>query len=360
VTASLHCPEPAAQLFRPSRREAVTTPGVAVEIAINQKSPNSSLASARQALVPISDQSACHRFVGQPRKVRNTMLVQTVEIDARKPHDLLEAKGFEVGLAELMPFMRALSRSLTGKRELAEDLCQEAMASAWQARQSFTPGTNLKAWLCTILRNEFYSHQRRAWRQVPWAAKFADTISAPAGAQQSAIDLCDAASAMNALPDPQRESLILVGICGFSYVETALLLGSTLGTVKSRVARGRDSLQDILNRQNLGRIELRPANRHALNKWLTQLEQLRFNGCRTLDSGDFDEFRRAHRMPKMSVRCLEPVRKTRVCGVEAKGSTLRPCTAAGWKEPLPANTNLVCDIGKIAPAREKASCQATG
>ena len=145
--------------------------------------------------------------------------------------------AFAMDLAELTPFLLARGLSLTGKRELAEDLVQETMANAWQARQSFAPGTNLKAWLCKILRNEFYSHQRRAWRQAPWCTVFEETIPSPPDEQMSAIDLCEAACAMNGLPDPQREALILVGVCGFSYEETALLLNGTLGTVKSRVAR---------------------------------------------------------------------------------------------------------------------------
>ncbi len=148
--------------------------------------------------------------------------------------------AFAMDLAELTPFLLARALSLTGKRELAEDLVQETMANAWQARQSFTPGTNLKAWLCKILRNEFYSHQRRAWRQAPWSTVFEETIPSPPGEQMSAIDLCEAACAMNGLPDPQRESLILVGICGFSYERNWRCCSAARSArCKSRVARAR-------------------------------------------------------------------------------------------------------------------------
>jgi RNA polymerase sigma-70 factor (ECF subfamily) len=77
-------------------------------------------------------------------------------------------KDFRNGLIELLPFLRAFSRTLCGHRELADDLAQEALVKAWQARDSFRAGSNLKAWLFTILRNLYYSDRRRAWRQTPW------------------------------------------------------------------------------------------------------------------------------------------------------------------------------------------------
>ena len=199
------------------------------------------------------------------------------------PQNAAAGAAFAVDLSELTPFLLARALSLTGKRELAEDLVQETMANAWQARQSFTPGTNLKAWLCKILRNEFYSHQRRAWRQAPWCTVFEETIPSPPGEQMSAIDLCEAACAMNTLPDPQREALILVGICGFSYEETALLLGGTLGTVKSRVARARLSLLNILQSRRLRRTKLYPATCTAFDEWLVHLDQLRLSACQILN-----------------------------------------------------------------------------
>src|SRR5690348_18469889 len=75
---------------------------------------------------------------------------------------------FKTELLGLIPFLRAFARSLTGNPESADDLAQETLVKAWQSRDTFIPGTNLKAWLFTILRNQFYSDRRRAWRQAPW------------------------------------------------------------------------------------------------------------------------------------------------------------------------------------------------
>jgi RNA polymerase sigma-70 factor (ECF subfamily) len=218
------------------------------------------------------------------------------------PRNVQAGAAFAVDLAELTPFLLARALSLTGRRELAEDLVQETMANAWQARQSFTPGTNLKAWLCKILRNEFYSHQRRAWRQAPWCTLFEETIPSPPGEQMSAIDLCEAACAMNSLPDPQREALILVGVCGFSYEETALLLGGTLGTVKSRVARARISLVNILQSRRLRRTNLHPATCTAFDDWLVQLDQTRISACRLLETPGRARAPRLAGVPKIPVR----------------------------------------------------------
>jgi len=233
------------------------------------------------------------------------MLLQSRECETT-PRALPSGAAFAMDLAELTPFLLARALSLTGKRELAEDLVQETMANAWQARQSFTPGTNLKAWLCKILRNEFYSHQRRAWRQAPWCTVFEETIPSPPGEQMSAIDLCEAACAMNGLPDPQREALILVGVCGFSYEETALLLGGTLGTVKSRVARARISLLSILQSRRLRRTKLHPASCTAFDEWLVQLDQLRIAACRILETPEGEDRPKLMTVPKIPLRAINP------------------------------------------------------
>jgi RNA polymerase sigma-70 factor (ECF subfamily) len=146
----------------------------------------------------------------------------------------------------LIPHLRAFSRVLCGRRDLAEDLAQEALAKAWRARERFELGTNLKAWLFTILRNEFYSLARKAWRETHWDDDLGDNIPAPPREQEWAMELSDAARALNALPDCQREPLILVSAGGLSYEEAAGICGTPIGTTKSRVARARAAMTKSL------------------------------------------------------------------------------------------------------------------
>ena len=154
---------------------------------------------------------------------------------------------FQRELVALIPHLRAFSRVLCGRRAIAEDLAQEALAKAWRARERFELGTNLKAWLFTILRNEFYSHARKAWRETHWDDDLGDNIPAPPREQEWAMELSDAARALNALPDCQREPLILVSAGGLSYEEAANICGTPVGTTKSRVARGRAAMARSLD-----------------------------------------------------------------------------------------------------------------
>jgi len=186
--------------------------------------------------------------------------------------DIDAAAQLEAGLVKLMPFIRAFARSLSGNRELAEDLAQEALAKVWRSRRSFTLGSNLKAWVFAILRNEFYSHQRRAWRLAPWDDEFAESIPAAPKEQQWAVELSDATWAMQVLPDTQREALMLVGLGGFSYDDAAALANCPVGTMKSRVTRARSSLKDVLdNGSTLPSKSARPATGNAVNELLAQL-----------------------------------------------------------------------------------------
>ena len=189
---------------------------------------------------------------------------------------------FEDELTKLMPFLRFFAQSLSGNREFAEDLAQEALTKAWRSRRSFDQGSNLKAWLCTILRNEYYSYRRRSWRQVPWDAELASTIPAPDGEQQWAVELSDTAHAMHGLTDGQREALILVGAAGFSYVDAALLTGCTVGTTKSRVARARKLLSDILDGRSLLPPRSRSANHNTMNELLARGHSLTLMSLRAL------------------------------------------------------------------------------
>ncbi len=181
---------------------------------------------------------------------------------------------FKRGLLELIPFLRAFARSLCGNPDAADDLAQETLVKAWQARGSFTAGTNLKAWLFTILRNQFYSDRRRAWRQAPWDQEAAERIPGSSGQQGWAAELSDTVRALTVLSDEQREALILVGAGGFSYEDAAKICNCAVGTVKSRVARARRALISILEGEEPLPPAHSPAEGDAANEIMAQLDRL--------------------------------------------------------------------------------------
>jgi RNA polymerase sigma-70 factor (ECF subfamily) len=185
-----------------------------------------------------------------------------------------ENPDFKTELLGLVPFLRAFARSLTGNPEAADDLAQETLVKAWQSRSSFIPGTNLKAWLFTILRNQFYSDRRRAWRQAPWDQEAAERIPGGADDQVYSAELSDTVRALRHLSDEQREALILVGAGGFSYEDAAAICKCAVGTVKSRVARARKTLIDILDGDNRLEGSERPAEGDAAREIMAQLDKL--------------------------------------------------------------------------------------
>jgi RNA polymerase sigma-70 factor (ECF subfamily) len=154
---------------------------------------------------------------------------------------------FTAEIAKLIPALRSFARLLYRNEESAADLTQETLAKAWQARSSFAPGTNLKAWLFTIMRNQFRSEGRRAWRQMPWDQESAERIPAPAAEQMWAIELKDTARAIGTLSKRQREALILSGVGGFSSEDAAAIIDCRPTAVKSRVSRARQSIMAMLD-----------------------------------------------------------------------------------------------------------------
>ncbi len=153
---------------------------------------------------------------------------------------------FREGLIKEMPNLRAFAISLSGRHAQADDLVQETLLKAWSNVGSFTPGTNLRAWLFTILRNTFYSSHRRTSREVQDTdGIFSERVSVPAP-QDSAIDMADFRIALEKLPEDQREALIMVGASGLSYEEAAEICGVAVGTIKSRVNRARARLAILL------------------------------------------------------------------------------------------------------------------
>lgn len=157
-----------------------------------------------------------------------------------------QTSRFEDELLGAAAFLRAFARTLCHDAELAEDLAQDALLKAWQSRAQYQPGTNLRAWLATILRNRFYSLGRRRKWQADYDQEVIERTLVAPDDPQAIVELEEVRRALAMLPDFQREALILVGAGGMSYEEVAQIAGCPLGTIKSRVRRARDELQAIL------------------------------------------------------------------------------------------------------------------
>jgi len=155
-------------------------------------------------------------------------------------------RAFKKHLVALIPALRAFARSLTGDPASADDLAQDAMMKAWDARASFEMGTNMKAWTFMILRNQFYSDKRRSWRQSQLDQEAAERTLMAVDDPSSPIALDELRLGLAMLPTEQREALVLVGAGGFAYEEAAAICRCAVGTVKSRVSRARRALQNIL------------------------------------------------------------------------------------------------------------------
>ncbi len=155
-------------------------------------------------------------------------------------------EGFKRELVLLIPHLRAFARTLCGDATQADDLAQDAMMKAWDARASFQMGTNMKAWTFMILRNQFYSEKRRSWRQSQLDQEAAERTLVAVDDPEAPVALDELRQGLAMLPAEQREALILVGAGGFAYEEAAEICACAVGTVKSRVSRARRALHGIL------------------------------------------------------------------------------------------------------------------
>ena len=157
------------------------------------------------------------------------------------------ATTFKRELLTVLPSLRAFAISLVGRHDQADDIVQDTIMKAWAKQEQFEMGTNMKAWLFTILRNELYSKLRKRGREVQDSEGLFTENLAQHPSQYGSLDMQDFRKALEKLPEEQREAIILVGASGFSYEEAADICGCALGTIKSRVNRARQKLQEILD-----------------------------------------------------------------------------------------------------------------
>ncbi|MEA2951596.1 MAG: hypothetical protein QOF19_3217 [Alphaproteobacteria bacterium] len=145
-----------------------------------------------------------------------------------------------------VPSLRAFAISLCGNVDRADDLVQETLLRALANINSFQPGTNMSAWLFTILRNHFRSEYRKRRREVEDSdGHYAETLKSQPE-QHGRVEFEEFRAAMAKLPPDQREALVLVGASGFSYEEAASICECAVGTIKSRVNRARTRLAELM------------------------------------------------------------------------------------------------------------------
>jgi RNA polymerase sigma-70 factor, ECF subfamily len=191
------------------------------------------------------------------------------ENDATEKSEPLSDSDFKDQLAEVIPHLRAFGRSLSGNRDTADDLVQETLLKAWSARSRFQAGTNMRAWTFIILRNIYLSQMRRSKFTGEWDDLAADKLLAAPASQDRHVELGDMQRALMELPETQREALILVGAGGFAYEEAAEICGCAVGTIKSRVARGRTALEELMDGGKLA-----PRKDHENDQGKTALQEI--------------------------------------------------------------------------------------
>lgn len=167
-------------------------------------------------------------------------------------------------LVEHLSAMRAFAMSLTRNATLADDMVQDAVVKAWSKIDTFEAGTNMRAWLFTIVRNTYYSNRRKARREVSDTDGALTATLSQKPDHDGRLQMQDFHIAFAQLPDEQREALVLIGAEGFSYEEAAETCGVAVGTVKSRVNRARAKLAELMGVDDNTPLELTDASTMAV------------------------------------------------------------------------------------------------
>jgi RNA polymerase sigma-70 factor (ECF subfamily) len=162
----------------------------------------------------------------------------------------MSADTWRDDVVAMIPALRAFAWSVSRNGSDADDLVQDTLIKAWTHRDKFEPGTNLRAWLFTILRNTYYTAVVRRRREVrDEDGAHARTLTAPPS-QEWGLAMQSLQQALDQLPPEHREALVLVGAAGLSYEEAAEICGCALGTIKSRVNRARARLLKIMDAED--------------------------------------------------------------------------------------------------------------
>lgn len=169
---------------------------------------------------------------------------------------MTQSKDPKDELVEHLPAMRAFALSLARNSATADDLVQDTVVKAWSNLDKFQEGTNLRAWLFTILRNTYYSMHRKRSREVedPEGVMMDSLSEKPS--HDGHLALKDFKDAFTKLPAEQREALVLVGAEGFSYEEAAEMCGCAIGTIKSRTNRARKRLAELMHLDDENDLEM--------------------------------------------------------------------------------------------------------
>lgn len=165
----------------------------------------------------------------------------------RHPVGIIDPTDWREMIMGFIPSLRAFAFSLSHNGADADDLVQETLAKAWAHRARFEPGSNLKAWLFTILRNSWYTGAAKRRREIAdEEGRYAAGLTAEAS-QEWTAELTALQAALNTLPPEHREAIVMVGAAGLSYQEAADISGCAVGTIKSRVNRARHRLALLLD-----------------------------------------------------------------------------------------------------------------
>ena len=181
------------------------------------------------------------------------------------PPAALDKRQFQNDLLAVLPNLRAFAISLTSDVEKADDLLHDTVVRALTHSDKFAPGTNLQAWMFTILRNQFHSIHRKRRREVEDPEGLIAARLSCQPEQSGRLDFQDLRSALAKLPVEQREAVLLVGAEGLSYEEAASICGVAVGTIKSRVNRARTRLADLMAVQDAEDIGADRVTRAALS-----------------------------------------------------------------------------------------------